>query len=157
MTKVNISEAAKLAGISRSKLYENYINTGKISVDKSNPKKPMVDTSELLRVFGELHASDSSENNNRDTREQHKKTPWDTENDTTQAKLFEMERRLLMMEGENKLLASEKQSMERLLDERENTIADLRQQTQKQLDILERSQLMLEDKKKPSLLQRLFG
>ena len=62
-----------------------------------------------------------------------------------------------MMEGENKLLASEKQSMERLLDERENTIADLRQQTQKQLDILERSQLMLEDKKKPSLLQRFFG
>lgn len=157
MTKVNISEAAKLADISRSKFYENYINTGKISVDKSNPKKPMVDTSELLRVFGELHASDSSENNNRDTREQHKKTPWDTENDTIQAKLFEMERRLLMMEGENKLLASEKQSMERLLDERENTIADLRQQTQKQLDILERSQLMLEDKKKPSLLQRFFG
>jgi hypothetical protein len=157
MTKVNISEAAKLADISRSKFYENYINTGKISVDKSNPKKPMVDTSELLRVFGELHASDTSENNNRDTREQHKKTHWDTENDTIQAKLFEMERRLLMMEGENKLLASEKQSMERLLDERENTIADLRQQTQKQLAILERSQLMLEDKKKPSLLQRFFG
>jgi hypothetical protein len=47
--------------------------------------------------------------------------------------------------------------MERLLDERENTIADLRQQTQKQLDILERSQLMLEDKKRTKTTKSWFN
>lgn len=54
MSKVSISQAAKLAGISRSYLYRKYINTGNISILVEDDKK-LIDISELIRVFGELH------------------------------------------------------------------------------------------------------
>ena len=52
---VNVSQAAKLANISRDTFYKNYINKGKISVSRDGRNRPMVDTSEILRVFGSLH------------------------------------------------------------------------------------------------------
>jgi 2',3'-cyclic-nucleotide 2'-phosphodiesterase (5'-nucleotidase family) len=57
MAKVTVTEAARLAGIARQHLYRAYINTGKISIDKDLNGRPMVDTSELLRVFGDLKVS----------------------------------------------------------------------------------------------------
>lgn len=55
MPLVSISEAARLVGKSRSTLYKVYIDTGKLSVlQDSATGKPVVDTSELLRVFGQL-------------------------------------------------------------------------------------------------------
>jgi DNA-binding transcriptional MerR regulator len=53
MTYVSISEAAKLAGISRQHLYKKYIQTGEISVER-HYEVPKIQISELLRVFGEL-------------------------------------------------------------------------------------------------------
>lgn len=50
MSKISISEAARLAGISRNHLYKKYINQGLISV-MSDDNKPFIDVSELLRVF----------------------------------------------------------------------------------------------------------
>jgi hypothetical protein len=50
MSKISISEAARLAGISRTNLYKTYINTGKISVSRANDKV-YIDASELIRVF----------------------------------------------------------------------------------------------------------
>lgn len=55
MSMVNISKAAKLAGISRTHLYRKYINTGMISVSKDETGKSFIDTSELIRVFSKLH------------------------------------------------------------------------------------------------------
>jgi hypothetical protein len=51
---VNISKASQLAGISRTNLYKNYIRKGKLTVSHDERNRPMVDTSELLRVFGKL-------------------------------------------------------------------------------------------------------
>ena len=51
---VNISQACKLAGISRTVFYENYIKKGKVSTTRDARNRPMVDTTEILRVFGEL-------------------------------------------------------------------------------------------------------
>jgi DNA-binding transcriptional MerR regulator len=53
MSKVTISEAARLAGISRTQLYRGFINKGKISVTKDN-EKVSIDLSELLRVFPDI-------------------------------------------------------------------------------------------------------
>jgi hypothetical protein len=50
MSKISISEVARLAGISRTNLYKTYINTGKISVSRENDKV-YIDASELIRVF----------------------------------------------------------------------------------------------------------
>ena len=55
MALVNLSQAARMANISRPHLYRRYIKTGKMTIDRSDPKGPMVDTSELLRLFGELN------------------------------------------------------------------------------------------------------
>lgn len=54
MNKVSITQAAKLAGISRSYLYRKYINSGLISVETEYDKK-FIDISELIRVFGDIH------------------------------------------------------------------------------------------------------
>jgi hypothetical protein len=54
MPLVSITEAAKMADLSRPYFHEAYLRTGKISVDRSDPKKPKIDTSELLRIFGKL-------------------------------------------------------------------------------------------------------
>ncbi len=54
MALISISEAAKLAGIARSHLYSQYINTGAISVTRDSRGKPKIDTAELIRVFGSI-------------------------------------------------------------------------------------------------------
>jgi hypothetical protein len=58
MSKVSISQAAKLAKISRSTLYNKYINTGIISVETIEDKK-LIDISELFRVFNNNISQDS--------------------------------------------------------------------------------------------------
>ena len=55
MALVTITDAARLAGISRQHLYKAYIKTGKLSVDRDSKGSPVVDTAELLRVFGTLN------------------------------------------------------------------------------------------------------
>lgn len=62
MAKITILEASKIAGIARSNLYKNYINTGKISVSVGNDGKKHIDTSELLRVFGTLKTEIKDDN-----------------------------------------------------------------------------------------------
>ncbi len=54
MARVSISEAAKLAGISRNSLYKTYISKGRITVSGDKRGKKYNETSELLRVFHEL-------------------------------------------------------------------------------------------------------
>lgn len=51
--RVTITEASKLANISRQQLYRGYINKGKISVIKED-NKTFIDVSELIRVFPEV-------------------------------------------------------------------------------------------------------
>lgn len=58
MSKVSISQAAKLAKISRSTLYNKYINTGIISVETIEDKK-LIDMSELFRIFNNNISQDS--------------------------------------------------------------------------------------------------
>jgi hypothetical protein len=58
IAKVSISEAARLAGVSRSHLYAKFIKPGKISVqaviDAQGKPQKWIDISELQRVFGSL-------------------------------------------------------------------------------------------------------
>lgn len=59
MAKVSISEAIRMAGVSRSHFYNKYINKGLISVQVEDDKK-LIDVSELIRVFGDIHVENSS-------------------------------------------------------------------------------------------------
>lgn len=53
MAKVNLTQGAKLAGVSRSTL-NRHLKEGKISKVNGTDGKPCVDTSELQRVYGGL-------------------------------------------------------------------------------------------------------
>ncbi|MBU2753433.1 hypothetical protein HFU84_01755 [Acidithiobacillus sp. CV18-2] len=70
MAKVTITEAARLAGISRVTMYRKHIGTGQISVEKDRDGKPQIDTSELIRVFGEIH-EDTGRDSEDTSREHH--------------------------------------------------------------------------------------
>ena len=61
MARVSITEAARLAGIGRSSFYQTYINKGAISVSKDSSGKKFIETSELIRVFGELEDNTSGQ------------------------------------------------------------------------------------------------
>ena len=53
MALVSVSEAARLTGKSRTTLHR-LIKTGELSTCKGERNKRLIDTSELLRVFGQL-------------------------------------------------------------------------------------------------------
>lgn len=59
MTKVSISEAIRMAGVSRSHFYNKYINKGLVSVQTKDDKK-LIDVSELIRVFGNIQIENSN-------------------------------------------------------------------------------------------------
>ncbi len=54
MAKVNLSKAAKLVNKNRTTIWR-HIKSGRLSSEKDRDGMPMVDTSELLRVYGELY------------------------------------------------------------------------------------------------------
>jgi hypothetical protein len=53
MAKVNLSEASKLVGKNRTTIWR-HVRSGKLSAERDQDGLPFVDTSELLRVYGEL-------------------------------------------------------------------------------------------------------
>ena len=59
MAKVSISEAIRMAGVSRSHFYNKYINKGLISIQVEDDKK-LIEISELIRVFGNIQVENST-------------------------------------------------------------------------------------------------
>jgi hypothetical protein len=53
MAKLNLSQAAKAVGKNRTTIWR-HIKSGKLSCEKDIDDMPLVDTSELLRVYGEI-------------------------------------------------------------------------------------------------------
>jgi excisionase family DNA binding protein len=59
-----ISEAAAMVGVNRRTIYR-YIKSGKLSAVVTSGDKTMIDTSELLRVFGSLSLPETLESPSR--------------------------------------------------------------------------------------------
>jgi hypothetical protein len=51
--KVNLTNACKMVGISRTTMYNKYVKSGVLSVQKID-KQVFIDVSELIRVFGNI-------------------------------------------------------------------------------------------------------
>ena len=60
MAIVSVTEASKLVGKTR-KTIQRYISIGKLSKTIGSDGKEGIDTSELLRVFGELSTQDTTQ------------------------------------------------------------------------------------------------
>ncbi|TIG07740.1 hypothetical protein, partial [Legionella pneumophila] len=53
-TLLNLSQAAQAAGITRRTLYNN-VKQGKVTVSRDGKNNPVVDVSELIRVYGNVN------------------------------------------------------------------------------------------------------
>ncbi len=60
MALLPVSKAAELVGLSRKTMYA-HVRSGKVSVSKNNKGGMLIDTSELIRVFGDLVQMQDSE------------------------------------------------------------------------------------------------
>ena len=58
MAKLNMTQAAKAAGIARKTLYR-HIEKGKISCETDGQGQRVIDTSELMRAYGEIREPDT--------------------------------------------------------------------------------------------------
>lgn len=62
MALLPVSKAAGLVGISRKTMYA-HIKSGKVSASKGGNKTLLIDTSELIRVFGDIALTQDTEGN----------------------------------------------------------------------------------------------
>ena len=53
MAKINLSKAAELVGKDRTTIWR-HVKSGKLSIERDADRLPFVDTSELIRVYGEI-------------------------------------------------------------------------------------------------------
>lgn len=132
MSKVSITQAAKMADISRSYLYKKYINPGIISISVEDGKK-LIDASELIRVFGTIKNVDNDE------------IQYDTEENTVNATANSEVVDLL------KSQLAEAKEREREFQEREKWLAS-------QIDELRKQQTyLLEDKTGKKKRKKFLG
>ena len=110
MALVSVSQAARLAGISRQHLYRKYIKPGEISVQRDEKGDPMIDTSELLRVFDTLDGDKSSDDNMLQKATQEK-------NGGDRSSVTELQAKLQVLQAENKALLARVDDKERNLDD----------------------------------------
>lgn len=61
MARITVSEAIRQSPVGRTQFYSKYVDKGIITVSVDNAGKKYVDTSELLRVFGELEGEQSAD------------------------------------------------------------------------------------------------
>lgn len=95
MAIVNITQAAKLAGLSRSYFQKKYIKSGIISTTANQKGHKQIDTSELLRVFGKLN--NIPEHSDDTVLSTHENIPQNIPS-------IEQQIRLIELETENRLL-----------------------------------------------------
>lgn len=131
MAKVSISEAARLAGRSRSTLYEQYIKKGKITVERDFEGRKQIDTSELLRVFGSIQLPDNQTDNGQDSSRQDR-TP--------------------VPDSVNSVLQAENEALRSLLEVRDNEVQFLREQLSRTTALLTHQK----DYQKPAKGRRWF-
>ena len=53
-TRLNLTQAAKAAGVTRRTLY-NHINQGKVTASRDEKNSPVIDVSELIRAYGNVN------------------------------------------------------------------------------------------------------
>jgi hypothetical protein len=135
MPKINISQAAKITGKTRTTIYKK-IKSGELSAALGSDGNRLIDTAELLRVFGDLVTPDAV---SMDVHGIQQETPQVTPL---------LERQISLLEAENKRL-------------HEQIEAD-RREKERLLGLLEKQTLLLthtqqEPAPKTTFWQRMFG
>lgn len=116
MTKLNLSEAARTAGITRATLYR-HIKKGKLSKESDHEGNPLIDVSELMRVYPELNLGAAKDVNSKHA----SKLPNDAEQNTPGTPLLQLQ--LEQMERERD---SERERRQQAEDRERETKEEIR-------------------------------
>lgn len=106
VAEVNVTQAAKLAGLSRSYFQKKYIKTGIISAKTGEDGHKKIDPSEILRVFGKLENTPEHSDMGVFSRQHY--TPKDTPENTSP---IDQQIRLVELEVENRMLKTHMEEM----------------------------------------------
>ena len=139
----SVTEAAKMAGVTRRTIYR-YLKSGKLSAAVTGGDHTQIETSELLRVFGSLSQPKAEEVS---TESQENVPEYVTR------LLDEMSRLREIIESQQTLLLEDKQSREQQDAERQQQ-SDLIEQLQRERDVLSQA---LETECKKGFWKKLFG
>lgn len=148
MSKLSFSEAAKQGFASRPTLYRKW-KTGELSVEAADAG-PLVDVSELVRVFGEPGKAVTRRPGKKESDSRYKAVKRETETEAETAERYRIETETLRAE-----LAAARENLER-----ERAAAEReRQNADRLLALLEQSQRQLTDQRTKSggFFRRLFG
>ena len=107
--KYSISESARIVGITRKTLYK-HIDKKPISTEKDDNGKPVIDASELIRVYGDQCKFNITDVN-KDTEKGTQKSPSVSTSDSIEMAVTKKELELLKSQ-----MASEKDSLEEQID-----------------------------------------
>lgn len=107
MAKVNISTAAKMVGVDRSTFYRHVAEKG-ITLEEKNTKRPKVDVSELIRVYGDKVKTPDQIQQQKNNQEVSPTTPHNTSAEE-QIELHTLREKVKYLES---LRESEKRSLE---------------------------------------------
>jgi len=120
MAKISISEAARLTGKSRTTLHR-FIKTGELSTCSGERNAKMLDTSELLRVFGSFPGTPSEHVVEQVTEQRVTVPQVDTEQVIAPLKQ-EIEHLKNLVQAQESHIASLKQAMLLIEDRSERTV-----------------------------------
>lgn len=139
----SVTEAAKMAGVTRRTIYR-YLNSGKLSAAVTSGDSTQIETSELLRVFRNLSQSEDAKVS---TESQGNEPQYVTR------LLEEMSRLREIVESQQTLLLEDKQSREKQNAERLQQ-SELIEQLQRERDALSQA---LDTERKKGFWKKLFG
>jgi hypothetical protein len=131
MTKVNISTAAKMVGVDRSTFYRHVTEKG-ITLEEKNTKRPKVDVSELIRVYGDKVKNPNQVQQSNDTHKVLPTTPLNTSTEN-QIELHTLREKVKYLES---LRETEKRSLEDQIDLLKNLLESERAEKNKATALL---------------------
>lgn len=131
MTKVNISTAAKMVGVDRSTFYRHVTEKG-ITLEEKNTKRPKVDVSELIRVYGDKVKNPDQVQQSNDTHKVSPTTPLHTSTED-QIELHTLREKVKYLES---LRETEKRSLEDQIDLLKNLLESERAEKNKATALL---------------------
>jgi len=139
----SVTEAAKMAGVTRRTIYR-YLKSGKLSAAVTGDDNTQMETSELLRVFGSLSQPEAKEVS---TESQGNEPEYVTR------LLDEMSKLRDIIESQQTLLLEDKQSREQQKAERQQQ-SELIEQLQRERDALSQA---LDAERKKGFWKKLFS
>lgn len=165
-TKVSLAKAAQMVGVARSTFYRHIEEKG-ISIEDKDTKRPKVDISELVRVYG----GDVKTFEELQAKKQNTKASDKTVSDITIEEKIELQTLRERVKHLEQLHSTEKNRLEEQIEmlremldseraERQKAtalISDQRSEKDKQADQLSRLEKEINDLKSRGLWNKLFG